>query len=326
MFKKLLVPLDRSPLAEQAIGQAAAIARASQAEIDLALVHQPFPFNGYSDAPWNVEAWSEEQQYLATIAAELTSGSSVPVTYAALKGEPVEMLCQHIKDVQADLVVMTSHGRTGLSRSWLGSIADGVLHHATVPVLILRPIEGKARQLAAHHLFKHILVPVDGSALAAEVLPRAASLAKCSNARVSLLRVVQPPPMISPEAGIPFTYVAELADDSMTKNLKEEAREQLSDVARRFHDESGVEVEAHVVVDRRVGPAILAFAGAHGIDSIAMSTHGRGVSRFLVGSVADKVLRGSDVPMLLYRPIDIRTKSETAQPATESQAPTLTHA
>src|SRR5512132_1853966 len=142
MFKKLLVPLDRSPLAEQAIGQAAAIARASQADIDLALVHQPFPFNGFADAPWSADAWAEEQHYLESIAAELSSGSSVPVTYAALKGEPVEMICQRIRDVHADLVVMTSHGRTGLSRSWLGSIADGVLRHSTVPVLMLRAIEG----------------------------------------------------------------------------------------------------------------------------------------------------------------------------------------
>src|SRR5665213_519734 len=199
MFKKLLIPLDRSSLAEQAIGQAVAIVRASKAQMDLVLVHQPVPFDGVTDGPWNSELWDEEILYLESIEAEVASGSSVPVTHAILRGEPIDMICRRVGDVHADLVVMTSHGRTGLSRAWMGSVADGVLRHSTVPVLMLRPIEGKTQQRAAHHLFKRILVPVDGSSRSTEVFDAATSLAKCSGARISLFRVVQPVPQISGE-------------------------------------------------------------------------------------------------------------------------------
>src|SRR5512133_3166774 len=111
MFSKILIPLDRSSLAEQAIGQAVAIARASHAEIDVVLVHDPLPFAGYGDAPWNAEQWSDENRYVESIATEIASGAGVPVTHTVVRGAPVEMICGRARDVNADLVVMTSHGR-----------------------------------------------------------------------------------------------------------------------------------------------------------------------------------------------------------------------
>jgi nucleotide-binding universal stress UspA family protein len=321
MFKKLLIPLDGSPLAEQAIGQAAAIARAANAAIDLVLVHQPFPFGAFDDAPWNSDAWNEERQYVESLEAEISAGSSVPVTHAILRGEAVDMICRRIADVAADLVVMTSHGRTGASRAWMGSVADGVLRHSTVPVLTLRPIEGKTRRDAAHHLFEHVLVPVDGSALSTEVFAAATALATCSGARLSLLRVVQPVPLISLDAGIPYASMPGPVDDPATTRIADEAREQLQETTRRLRDEAGVEIGAHLVVGPRVGPAILDFARTHDIDVIAMSTHGRGKSRFLVGSVADKVLRGSGLPMLLYRPVGGRARAHIVETSAEGDAP-----
>ena len=94
------------------------------------------------------------------------------------------------REIDADLIVMTSHGRTGLSRMWLGSVADGLIRHSRVPVLLLRPIDAAAPRPFAHGLYKHILVPFDGSAASEEVLPAALALAKCGSARISLLRVV----------------------------------------------------------------------------------------------------------------------------------------
>jgi nucleotide-binding universal stress UspA family protein len=326
MFRKLLIPLDRSALAEQAIGQAAAIARASQAEIDLVLVHQPMPLGGFDDAPWNTELGNEERAYLASVSAEVASGSSVPVTAAVLRGEPVDMICQRIGAMHADVVVMTSHGRTGLSRAWLGSVADGVLRRSAVPVLMLRPIEGKSRRDAAHRLFKRVLVPVDGSALATEVFAAATSLAKCSGARVWLLRVVQPIPLPSTDAAAPYAQMPPaLVDETSTKVIAGEAGEQLNEIARRLHDESGVEIEAQVVIEPRVAPAILDFARTHDVDVIAMSTHGRGASRLLLGSVADKVLRGGGLPMLLYRPLDIQVRERAVERSAEVSAAALTH-
>lgn len=305
MFRKLLVPLDRSPLAEQAVGQAAAIARASHAGIDVVLVHQPFPFVGFGDAPWNEGQVNDEHKYLETIAEELASGASVPATHSVMHGEAVEMICRRAADVDADLIVMTTHGRTGLSRAWLGSIADGVLRRSATPVLMLRPVDTKKRLAAAHHAFKRVLVPLDGSALALDILSSAAALARSTGARLILLRVVKPVPVILIDAGLPFVYPPPIPDDIATGRFVDEAKQHMADVARSLADQGIAGVETHVVVDELVAHAIIAFARAHEADLIAMSTHGRGMSRVVLGSVADKVLRGSGLPLLLRRPVDV---------------------
>lgn len=323
MFTKLLVPLDRSPLAEQAIGQAAAIARASQAEIDFVLVHQPLPFAGFGDAPWSGDEWNDEHRYLESIVEDLASGASVPATHTVLRGATVEMICQRAWDVEADLIVMTSHGRTGLSRAWLGSVADGVLRQSSIPVLVLRPIETKKDRLSAHHLFNRVLVPLDGSVLGADILPSAFSLARCSNAQVTLVRIIQPVPLMTLDIGIPFAYPPAIQDGSATDRLVAEAKQQLEEVVRHSTGHGNVTVDADVVVADHVAQGIIDFAREHATDVIAMSTHGHGASRFFMGSVADKVLRGSGLPMLLHRPVDILESTKPVEVESLSQAPTL---
>jgi nucleotide-binding universal stress UspA family protein len=324
MFTKLLVPLDRSPLAEQALGQAAAIARESQAEIDLVLVHQPLPFAGFGDAPWFAEQWTAEHKYLESIADDLESGASVSVSHAVIRGATVETICQRAWDIDADLIVMTSHGRTGLSRAWLGSVADGVLRNSAVPVLMLRPMDTKKDRLAAHRLFSRVLVPLDGSAVAADILSPALALARCSGAHVSLLRIVQPVPLMTLDVGMPFTYPPVIQDDSATDRLVSEAKAQLDAVVRQFASQGNPSADAHVVVAAHVAQGILDFAHSHETDVIAMSTHGRGASRFLMGSVADKVLRGSGLPMLLHRPIEVIENADAAEASSLAQTPALT--
>lgn len=305
MFRKLLVPLDRSGLAEQALGPAAAIARALHAEIDVALVHQPLAFDGITDAMWNTAQWNDEHKYLEGIADELATGASVPTTHAVLRGGIVEMICSRARDVGADLVVMTSHGRTGLSRAWLGSIADGVLRHAAIPVLVLHPTQTKFTRNTPHQLYKKILIPLDGSAFAADIVSAAVALARCSGARITLLHIVPPVPLITPDVGMPFAYVPVLQDDPATERLVDEATQQLADVARQLSEQGSGVVDSEVVVSGYIAHAIIDAARAHGVDAIAMSTHGRGASRLLLGSVTDKVLRASGLPMLLKRPVGV---------------------
>jgi nucleotide-binding universal stress UspA family protein len=323
MFKKLLVPLDGSPLAEQAVGQAAAIARACRADVELVLVHQPLPFAGFNDTPWSAARPNAEDAYLVRIVRELASGASVVATPTVLRGETVEMICTRAHDVDADLIVMTSHGRTGLSRAWLGSVADGVLRHSAIPVLVLRPVENKADRLAAHHLFKHVLVPLDGSALAGDILASAADLARCGGARITLLRIVPPVPMMSVDVDMAFTYPPIIQDEVATARLVEEETKRVDEQAQRLADETGMNVEAHVVVAGRVANAIVDFADGHGVDVIAMSTHGRGASRFLLGSIADKVLRAGEFPILLHRPVAVGENADAASESDADAAPPL---
>ena len=195
-MKKMLIPLDRSPLSEQAVGRAAAIARATQAAIDLVLVHEPFGNTLDIGRNGGAVDLTEEHQYLESTAGELRSGASVSVTYAVLTGGASEMICERAKEIEADLIVMTSHARTGIGRLWLGSVADAVVRNASVPVLMLRPVERPMERDAAHHLFKKILVPLDGSLLAAEALGIATEMARASEAELTLLRVIAPVPLL----------------------------------------------------------------------------------------------------------------------------------
>jgi nucleotide-binding universal stress UspA family protein len=110
MFRQLVVPLDRSPLAEQALGRAAAIARAAHAQLDLVLVHEPIPFVGFRDAPWNEDEWAGEQKYLDRMVQEVVSGATIPVSHQVMRGGVVEMICKRALELDADLIVMTTHG------------------------------------------------------------------------------------------------------------------------------------------------------------------------------------------------------------------------
>jgi nucleotide-binding universal stress UspA family protein len=322
MFKTLLVPLDGSALAEQSLGQAAAIARATGAAIDLVTVHQPPAKDGYGAAPGDDRSWSDQHAYLETVASELAADGSIRASHAMLSGDPDEMISRRAADVEADLIVITSHGRTGFSRAWFGSVADGLVRRGPAPVLILRPIAGDARRVAAPRLFNHVLVPLDGSALAAEILPTAIDLARCSHARITLLGVVQPIPASAVDPMTLLPYAVVIIDDHVTKRRVEAANKDLNELSTRLAaDGGGLEsVEANVVVADNVAHGIVEFARSHDVDLVAISTHGRGTSRYFVGSVADKVLRASGLPILLRRSVPAPDPARWATPPDSADA------
>ena len=302
MLKRILVPLDGSPLAEEAIGMAAAIARASKARLDLLMVHEPILTGRRDDFTWSEKQIVAEQKYLLHIAGELVTGAGVQAQETLLRGQPAELIVTRATDCDADLIVMTSHGRTGWSRMWLGSVADAVVRQSNVPVLILRPAEQRHDPRALRKPVRKILVPLDGSSSAAEILGTVTDLARMWNARVDVLRIVAPVPLMTPDIGMPFVYLANVTDSESTEALVREATAELARDAETLR-RAGVSVgEQRVVVSPFIAQAIADNAQALESELIAMSTHGRGASRFLIGSVADKVRRALDVPVLLHRP------------------------
>jgi nucleotide-binding universal stress UspA family protein len=324
MFRKIIVPLDRSPLAEEALGAAASIARATNAEIELVLVHQPVPYAGFSDAPWKAAQAMDEEKYLEEIANELKNGAAISVEPIILHGDVVERICERANAANADLVIMTSHGRTGLARAWLGSVADGVLRRSAVPVLMLRPAEVHFNRRMARPMFKHILVPLDGSAFGSAILPSAVALAKCSNGRLTLLRVVQPVPLPLPDVTGPVMYSAALQDTAATEYLVSGVEHELAEQAQYLQESGFTNVETSVIVAAHVGQAIIDFAKDSHIDAIAMATRGRGASRLFVGSIADKVIRAGTLPILFRRPVVAEEDLPlVTAPAVEEQLPAL---
>jgi len=327
MFAKLLVPLDRSLLAEEAIGHAAALARRCDAALDLVLVHEPFPHVSPGDPLWREADLDSDQQYIEQIASELTTGAKLAVTCAVMRGETAATICLRAKNVRADLIVMTTHGRTGMSRAWLGSVADAVMRHSSIPVLMLRPTERSRERLAARPPFAHVLVPLDGSATAADILSTATDFARANGADVALLRVVPPVPILVPiDMTTPVAITPTIPDEPATAALAAEKKKELAEVARQLHQQIGLPVDAHVYVGERPAEAINDFAAQHGIDVIAMTTQGRGASRLLLGSIADKVLRSSGLPVLLRRSMRAGSSSDSllTESSVAEQLPALT--
>ena len=201
-----------------------------------------------------------------------------------------DSILERARTGKADLIVMTTHGRGPLSRFGLGSVADELIRRAPMPVLLVRPSE-KAPGIIPEPVLDNILIPLDGSALAEQVLEPALELARLMEARCSLLRVVES--RSSPGDGTPGGPPE-----------KAQAEAYLEHVAGRLR-EQGLQVRTRVVVARHAAEAILEEAEAQASNLIALATHGRGgLKRLLLGSVADKLVRGATSPVLVYRPTD----------------------
>lgn len=241
-----------------------------------------------------------------------------PGTTVVPAGNVARSLAREAIEMSADLIVMSTHGHGALRRAWLGSTADALLRLAPCPILLVRPPEtGEADGSSGHGNpagqehdpsprvidpsptppFRHLIVPLDGSPAGEEVLPHAVALLAGEPGRISLIRVVADlPATISP-------YVRAPADAERERTrLREPARDYLETVADRLGSDANVEVDIQVEAATQPAAAILDFARDAGADGIALSSRGRGgVARLLLGSVADKVIRGSSVPVLVYR-------------------------
>jgi nucleotide-binding universal stress UspA family protein len=312
MFRSLLVPVDGSTFAEHALPLALDLARRAEARVQLVHVHAPLgeshpeAFSSYIHT-LNTHLKKEHQTYLDALLKRLRGISEVPMTATFLEGEVAETLRVTAASTGTDLIVMTTHGRGPLQRLWLGSVADALVRQSSVPLLLLRPRE-EVVDFAKQPALKRIILPLDGSALAEQVLPPALALGRLMDAEFTLLRVIKPVyvPDHSSLTGGSFSQQVERLVQNLEKTqemLCQEAADYLERVAGSLRAGS-LRVQTRVAVGEHSAQAILQQTADAGIDLIAMETHGRrGLSRLVLGSVADKVLRGAAVPMLVHRPV-----------------------
>lgn len=319
-IRNILVPLDGSRLAEHALPVAATLARQADACIRLVGITPGAGFMEPEDLPATTarmirDAHERLERYLDGILVTLRRMGRVRVTGEARIDSPVEGILDAVRRRRADLVVMTSHGRGGFARAWLGSVADGILRNAPVPVLVIRAFSDAEADLAGHEAPSGLLVPLDGSAASEAVLPAAAALARAHDVPVTLLRVVTRPYQVPP--AVPYGLVVDHAE---LVRRRTDAHAYLRQMPARLETQD-VHVRTAVVEGDSVPEAIAEHAAGHGDVMIAMATHGRGgVRRLLLGSVADKVLRTASQPVLLVRPPEAvgRTKEwrdEEPEPA-----------
>jgi nucleotide-binding universal stress UspA family protein len=292
MIKTILIALDGSKMAEEAISVASALAARIRAE--LVLVTAIAPQDGWTDGPV-ARDWEQEQQgaavaYLKSVQRQLGK-QGVKVRGVRVEwGRPHVVIGAIADDEGADLIAMTTHGRSGFARWVMGSVADKVLRTSRDPVLLVHS-QDEAQTQEAHEVeFKRIIVPLDGSPLAESVLPFVEDLAVNLHASVVLQDVVVPTPELS-AAFLPYST-------SILNELQAGAKKYVEGVAKRIA-KRGVSVETSVGVGQPA-ETILDAAKRSYADLIALSTHGRsGPARWILGSVADAVIRHADRPCLV---------------------------
>lgn len=302
MFRNVLVPLDGSWFGEAALPVAARIAKAARAKVNLVMVHQPVAaLSGMGDlvvpSPESeLEMLTLDRVYLADTAAGFSATRGVGVEYREVDGLAGPGICEEASRIGADLVVMATHGRGGLRRLWLGSVADYVVRHVSVPVLLVHP--DRTAGLREAPATRRILVALDLSKDSEAILEPAIQLARTTGAALTLVHVAE----LVFELPIPAMPSAVMPDPLLLETSQVLARERLGRLVERIHG-LGLEAEAKVLVGATAAGALLDLLEDDSFDLIAMTTHGRGgMSRMLMGSVADRVIRGGAKSVLVLRP------------------------
>ena len=284
VIESVLVPLDGSALAEEALplGQALAL----RAGVPLRLVRVI-----------DRDRTSEAERQAEHAVSEAARQAGVEAQLRVRAGDAAEEILREAGDLPRPLIVMTTHGRSGIGRWLIGSVADRVVRGGAAPVLLLR----SGTSLGDAQGFRRLLVPLDGSALAEDALPLAVTLAHVFAAEVHLARVAETTRLFTltgtSQSPIPDTLLEEMVAD-----LEAEAGAYLRPVVERLRPE-GVPLRA-VVLDGIPVEALLAYTATHEIDLVVLATHGRGgFNRLVLGSVAERLLRQGQTPILMVPPM-----------------------
>jgi nucleotide-binding universal stress UspA family protein len=294
----IIVPLDRSELAEEALPLASSIAARLQRPLQLTLVHTGIPMlpeagpNGMLDLDARLR--QDEQAYLLQVARRLERERGVPVTTAILEGPVAPTLIAHTQSTDADLVVMSTHGRGGLNRLFLGSVADRLVRGLHCPLVLVHVGDGFTAPAPDEQ--RRILIPLDGSALAESIIDRVLTVFGPDHMVLDLVQVVSPSHELFSSGSAPLTVPTHLEQHLLVSNRY------LHAVATRLR-QLGLTVHIQTRVDSSVPHAILGHADEHQSHLIAVATRGLGgLERMLLGSVADKLVRGASVPLLVWNP------------------------
>jgi nucleotide-binding universal stress UspA family protein len=288
MTKTILVPLDGSPLSERAVPYAQVLARRLGARVLLVRAVLTGPSSTRHDAP--PAELQEAQSELARTAMRFRD-AGIEVDTVVPNDEGGWAVINTARDTAADLIVMSTHGRSGLTRSVYGSVADRVLRTAPAPVLLI-PAAAAFNWPADSAAFR-IVVPLDGSPLAEGALDRASALVEAGGGELILVRALLPPSI--------GAHTGHLTIPAGTFQTREAALEDLAPLTARLA-EHGIRHTA-CIGEGIPADVIVGVARERHAHLIAMGTHGRGgLTRLALGSVADAVLRHTHVALLLVRP------------------------
>lgn len=287
----ILVPLDGSETSEGVLPYATALAGATGSRIKLMIVWENVEETlaaGQADLAAQIAVSGQEacRRYVEEQAAKV-SAAGLTVDTQVAQGKPAEEVLRIAGESEAGFIALASHGRSGISRWWAGSVATRVIRQASVPVLVAGP-EALGRTESAS--FKRILVPLDGSELAEGALTVAAELASQGGGEIALVQVLR----WSTQAfmfGVPDVDAARMDEELTEASEAYLARMQGTlSVPARTRVLHGVPAEE-----------LLNLIDSEPFDLVVMGTHGRGaIMRVALGSVAERMVHGK-TPVLLVR-------------------------
>jgi len=313
VYNRILVPLGGSRFAEEAIPLALSLLSRSGGSLFLATVAAlGSGYGGREGGSARDDGVVQAERYMTAVEERVrAAGFKGEVEWTVIPpGNIAASVVRHGREVDADLIVMTTHGRGPMRRAWLGSVADGVIRTSPFPVFLVRPPFDEAStgdegditvspsdwsQALSRPLFGNVLATLDGSRRSEVILPLIPPLLE-EGSTVTLFQTVPP----AAPGGYPYLPHS-IREEKEQKEVREGTREYLKTRARDLQ-EAGHEVQVVVGTSMHPGVAILKQARDSGCDLIVMSTSGRGgVARLLLGSTADKVIRGSGIPVLIHR-------------------------
>ena len=314
MYTRVLVPLDGSKTSEQALRYVGEQTLGFKIPIHLLVVFGAVPSeivdpdHPSSETRTTIQSRLEAIAYLEGVKASL-GDLGTPISCIARNGNPADQIIKEAEENPSTIVAMTTHGRSGVGRWVLGSVTDKVLLGTTGPLLLVRAEEetgySKETGYSSEPTFKHVIVPLDGSSLAEQILPHVVSLARSRMLNVVLVRAT--PSAEEYHRYMNHQMVSAVATgysgpyEEFARGADAEAVQYLHDVKGRLIPQGVLSVEERLVRGNPAG-AILDLIDEIPDSLVALTTHGRsGVGRWVMGSVADRLVRNSGKPVLVVR-------------------------
>jgi len=309
MFDPILVPLDGSQLAECVLPHAAAFARSFDAEITLLRILEKNQI-GVTAQLFDLLNW-QIQKTKATLYLEETKArfieSNIRARTIVLEGLVTEGITDYAQNEGMKLIILSSHGRHGLTQWGISSITQKIILSAPTSVLIVRAHQQNipAGELSAIPLYQHILVPLDGSQRAELVLPIITQLAHVHKPKIHLVHVVHPPEMARQMP--PAREDIDLSNRVVTRN-REEAGHYLEQVQSRSYLQD-IAVQTHLITSDHTAAALYQVVEQEHIDMVILSAHGySGKHQWPYGSVVNNFILYGKVSLLIVQ--DLPAKQE----------------
>lgn len=297
-FKHILLPLDGSSLAEEAIAHAVMLARSGGAEIHLLHVQKSESHADDHEQTIDPVEWrlrrAELKCYLNRL-AERISEQDIPVTLSVVEGRPAEQIVEFCDDTNIDLIVFTAYGKGGISRFDFGSTAQKVFSGSGRSFMIVRP--GETPAVPEKMAYRRILVSMDGSPRSEWVACQMASMMRGQDVELLLLQVIAVPEM---PRRMPITREEHATREKFVECNRRAAEAYLEEVARQL--QNGIKVRPRLLVAQNVPECICATAAEENVDLIAMSAHDwQSGAQQVTGTVCHTVMCQSDLPVLVFQ-------------------------